>query len=66
MIHWRHQPLAGSSPKEWTERMFGQCAMPFDMPDGETWSCCLPTVDEKSYCLAHCRLLLTPLPKRVR
>lgn len=56
MIVWNHRPLPDSTPKPWMERLFNQCAFPFDDAD-VTLSCCLPVVPEKVYCREHCRVV---------
>lgn len=63
-ITWTHKPLAGSTPIPWAERRFGACAFPFDGEDGETLSCGLPVVGERSYCVGHCRVMYSATPTR--
>lgn len=49
-------PLAGSSPKPWLERAFGECAWPVGGEGADTISCCLPAMLGRPYCPAHWEL----------
>jgi GcrA cell cycle regulator len=46
-------PLAGSTPRPWEQRNFGECAFPVAGWGAETLSCCLPTLEVGPYCEGH-------------
>ena len=50
------QPLAGSSPRPWELRVWGECAFPVAGYGAGTLSCCEP-VHLRGYCFGHCEML---------
>jgi hypothetical protein len=54
----RMGPLAGSTPRPWTQRRFGECCFPVGGAGDATLSCCLPTLRGGGlYCAGHLRIL---------
>jgi hypothetical protein len=56
------EPLAGSTPRPWEQRAFGECAFPVVGFGLETWSCCLPVWCSRrgevgAYCEGHRAIL---------
>lgn len=53
---WREEafaPLAGTAPRHWLTREFGECAFPVGGAGDELLACCAPTKARGAYCLAH-------------
>ena len=62
------KPLAGSQPRPWTERGFGECCFPVGGEGADLMSCCLPTGGIAAYCAGHrqtAQAPQTPIRKRI-
>jgi hypothetical protein len=50
--------LAGSTPRPWVLRLYGECCFPVDGEHADTLSCCLPVAREAGlYCAGHVAIL---------
>lgn len=58
-VNWADPP---PTARPWLERAFGECAFPFDGPDG-TLSCCAPTGGAR-YCEDHRAVMWRPKPPK--
>ncbi len=60
---WREAaftPLAGTAPRPWLTRAFGECAFPVGGEGEAIVSCCAPTQRQSGYCAAHHRIVFKP------
>lgn len=66
---WREgafEPLAGSAPRLWLTRGFGECAFPVGGEGEAILSCCQPARRRSAYCAAHHAIVFLPLPPATR
>jgi GcrA cell cycle regulator len=62
---WREsafEPLAGTAPRLWLTREFGECAFPVGGDGEEILSCCAPVKPHSAYCATHHKLVFKPVP----
>jgi GcrA cell cycle regulator len=60
---WREAvfaPLAGTTPRAWLSREFGECAFPVAGEGDRLVSCCAATNPRSAYCAAHHRIVFKP------
>ena len=61
---WRETafaPLAGTTPRPWLTREFGECAFPVGGEGEDVLSCCAPARGPGAYCAAHHAFFFKPV-----
>jgi GcrA cell cycle regulator len=66
---WREAafaPLAGTAPRPWLTRRFGECALPVGGEGEDLLSCCAPARRRGAYCAAHHAIVFKPASPATR
>jgi len=66
---WREAafaPLAGTAPRHWLSREFGECAFPVGGEGDGVLSCCAPVKARSAYCAAHHAIAFRPVSPSAR
>ena len=61
---WREaafEPLAGTTPRPWLTREFGECAFPVGGDGDQLMSCCAPVKARSGYCPTHHAVAFRPV-----